>query len=229
MQCWCCSPNVVWGEVVQPCTFPGTSIRSLPTAKWSDDVLVKPGAAKQHWMFVVDYASVNTAQEFRARLPTQVRLCYINPGTTSIAQPCDVGTMKLFKALPGWADEAVKAVSSKRKIHHNAWGSYQTQVSRRYLRVQRHTTIQAPCSGGRSLHKPLTDWMLKTMWTLVHWRNVWTTKLITVAMTREDEDISVTEAPPKPKMTQAERLLALRICHGRVSKSDLETARSSKD
>eukprot|EP00971_Amphidinium_carterae_P108669 2151493-Amphidinium_carterae.1 len=45
----------------------------------------------------------------------------------------------------------------------------------------------------------------------------------------DNEELTATEAPPKPKLTQAERLLALRLCYGKASKTDLDKARSSKD
>eukprot|EP00971_Amphidinium_carterae_P046449 914895-Amphidinium_carterae.1 len=102
--------------------FPGTSNRSLPKTTWGDDMLcdctqnhwqfvdsllrlvdwldakTNSTDAKENWLFVLHCAPVHTAQDLRARLPQHVRLCYINPGTTSIAQPCDVGIMKPFKA-----------------------------------------------------------------------------------------------------------------------------------
>eukprot|EP00971_Amphidinium_carterae_P004771 95543-Amphidinium_carterae.1 len=108
--------------------FPGTSNRSLPKTKWGDDMLcdctqnhwqsvdsllrlvywfdakINSTDAKENLLFVLDCAPVHTAQDLRARLPQHARLCYINPGTTSIAQPswCWDWTSTVIKRKYSW-------------------------------------------------------------------------------------------------------------------------------
>ena len=101
----------------------GTSPRSLPSA-WPDNMLCAytethwqttesflafvtildnklqgQSSAPDPWVFLIDVGPVHIAYAFRSALPKHIHLCYINPSSTSVAQPADVGAGHCMRQL----------------------------------------------------------------------------------------------------------------------------------
>eukprot|EP00971_Amphidinium_carterae_P238478 4734183-Amphidinium_carterae.2 len=115
-----------------------------------------------------------------------------------------------WELLPGWVDEAVKAVSSKHKIHHNAWGLVTDASAKEVLQsATSHHNAGTIFRSGRRLPQAFDG--LDAQDHVDVFEVGMDDKVDYLA---ENEGITVAEALPKPKMTQAERLLALRICYG---------------
>ena len=105
--------------------FHGKTSRSLPTCEipanikvtvsenhWSTlatmdevmgdiDHIMNPAGTREPWLLLLDVCPIHVSKQYRSMVRDRyehVRLAFVPPGTTCVAQPLDVGMMRLFKS-----------------------------------------------------------------------------------------------------------------------------------
>ena len=185
-----------------------------------DNKLQGQSSAPDPWVFLIDVGPVHISYAFRSALPKHIHLCYINPSSTSVAQPADVGAGHCMRQLLCDHSAVRKSTST---AGGTSWlpGAGQSQPTH---------------GGGHTFPQRQT-------WTISRRRPTRQgASAISILEEHADEDdaerevqeeegdeadqaIPEDEQPTRPQLTRAQRLLALRLAHGNLPQSDLQTAR----
>ena len=261
---------MVWGQpwyshIIYIYTYKGTTERSLPS-EWPDDMLcdctdnrwqsvesmikwvtwmdakLQLGPDPSDWLLLIDVAPVHVAYDFRKQLPKHIHLCYVNPRTTSVAQPADVGVTKPFKDalsvacgkfwakvlmdtleaggdflltdrlsqnrqhMPTCVHQAVESLKARQKVHRNAWRHITDYDLQAVLEeARKHQAEGTLFRGGKRGALPEGD-------------------LQTAAPADIASAVVELAEKPRPQLTRAERLLALRLTYGGASQQDFQNA-----